>query len=147
MIFVTQFVLNALLIHRRLPQALLFPLALLGIQPGAVGRGRAARLLARLGLLRRSAQQFDQPLDCFLAIGLLRAVVGGVNDQDAIIGDTAACQIHQARFDGLGQRRRVVDVKTKLHGCGNLIDVLPARAGGAHELEVQFVLVDARAMG
>ena len=49
----------------------------------------------------------------------------------------------EPRAHVVGQRRRAARVEAQLHGGRHLVDVLPARAGGADEAFLALALVDA----
>ena len=50
-------------------------------------------------------------------------------------------KLHQPLFDLFGQRRGR-DIETQLHGRGDLVDVLAARARGADETLVDFAFIE-----
>jgi hypothetical protein len=80
-----------------------------------------------------------QPFDGVIPVLLLRAEPSRLDDQDAGIGEPA-CRKEQQPFPDLGrQRRRAPNIKAESHRRGDLVDILPARPGGAEEFEPKLV--------
>src|SRR3954452_3689576 len=106
--------------------------------------------LARLGLpprrrrgFRGFAEQGDETVQRVLSIAVLRPETLRQDHQDALPGQTPACQLLGAHGDIVGQRGRAANVEAQLYGRGQLVDVLAARARGAHERLLDLSLVDA----
>ena len=114
----------------------------LGLEPpllrGERRPGRAARLVAMGGAL----DQRGQPVARVLAVARLAGEALRENDDDAVLRRA------RARRDGSAARRRrragrrAARVEAQLDRRRNLVDVLPAGAGGAREGLAQFALVD-----
>ncbi len=119
-----------------------FPSAFFGFQslffrsPGRPG------LRARLGFLERLFHQLFESLNGGFPVLVLGPVLMRFDDQFSRGGHAPACQVHEARLDLLRQVG-VKHVKTKLRRAGNLVDILPARARGAHVYKGQLAFVDA----
>src|SRR5690242_482582 len=117
----------------------LFPLSFDGgaltfrFQPAATRRRRRPCGAARDRGPRRTADQFDQALERVLAVALLGPVALGGDEEHALLAEPSAGQPLQPRADVARQRRRAADVEAQLHRRCQLVDVLPAGTGGAHE--------------
>src|SRR5690606_11572982 len=96
---------------------------------GAGGAGRDAPLWHR----QAGGNERRQALARILAVALLGAEALRVDHQHAVVGQPPVAPRQQARTQRLWQRRRAGDVEPQLDGAGNLVDVLPAGAAGAHE--------------
>jgi hypothetical protein len=64
---------------------------------------------------------------------LLRPVALRGDDQHPVLRQLPSCKRRQPGADILGQGGRAADVEADLNRARNLVDVLPARAGGADE--------------
>ncbi len=114
---------------------------LLGIQPAEprreawLGRNATHRPLGGL------SQQLEQALHRVGAVALLGAKALRDNDNPPVARQATAGKSAQALLHRLGKTRRAIDVKAQLNGARHLVDVLPARPGGAHEtfLDPRFV--------
>jgi disulfide bond formation protein DsbB len=105
----------------------------------AFARGpRGARGLARLGLVARLADEFEQALEGVGAIAVLHAKALRGDGDHALARSAAAGKCYQPRPYVVGQRRRMRGVEPQLYCGGDLVDVLTAGAGGAHELLFEF---------
>lgn len=94
--------------------------------------GRAGGL-ARFRLVAGFAYQREQPFQRVGAVAALQAKALRGNGDHAVRGNAVAGECYQAFAHVVRQRRRVPSIKLKLHGRRNLVDVLPAGAGGTHE--------------
>jgi hypothetical protein len=70
-----------------------------------------------------------------------------IEDQHPPLGDAVSCQGHQPYFYLGRQSRRFSDIKSQLYGCRYLIDILPSRARGPHEIDLEFALIDRQGWG
>src|SRR5579863_1616256 len=104
--------------------------------------GRPPRNRAR----HRLAQQFDQPIDRISAVALLGAEALRVNHDHAVLGHAVAGEPDEARLR-IRRQRDPARVEAQLRGSGELVDVLAARPGGAHEGNIELVLVDHKVAG
>src|SRR6185437_3225730 len=109
--------------------------ALFALQPSLLrpeGRlGRAARGRPDRGF----AQQFDQPVDCVGAVALLGAEALRKDHDHAVLGHALAGEPIEPRAQ-IVRQHDASGVEAQLRGGGELVDVLPARAGGAHEADL-----------
>ena len=112
--------------------ALTFQAAHLGGQSGP-------GLAARAGGNGCPADQLNQALKGSLAVLFLRAVLAGVNEQHAIRGDAAACQLEQPEAHIIRQRS---GIEPKLRLGGDLVHVLPAWTRTLHKVHLNVRLVD-----
>jgi hypothetical protein len=63
-------------------------------------------------------------------------VAGGVDYQNSVLGHAASRELDNPLAHRAFQRRRAGDVKSELHGGGDLVDVLSAGTRGANEIEL-----------
>src|SRR5690606_5763315 len=96
---------------------------------GAGGAGRDAPLRHR----QAGGNEGRQALARILAVALLGAEALRIDHQHAVVGQAPVAPCQQPLAQGLGQGRGTGDVEPQLDGGGNLVDVLPAGAAGAHE--------------
>lgn len=115
---------------------------LFGGQPasagGACGPGRQAAPWP----FRRPPDQDGQTVKGVLAVLLPAAESLGIDDQHPIAGDPPAGDSLQPTPGFVGQGAGPGNVKAKLNGSGNLVDMLSARPGGSNETLPDFVFVD-----
>ena len=112
-------------------------------------------LEARVGLVGRRgtgggcglANELAQALARVGAVALLGAVALRGDDEHALAGEAVAGEPLEPRAHAVGQRRRMAHVEAQLHRAGDLVDVLPARPGGADEALRKLAFVDADAVG
>ena len=121
----------------------LFDLAslLFALDPAFLCRPGRLRFFSRLGPLRGQADQPHQTLERVLAVPLLGTELAGFDEEDAVLGDTPACQADEARTHVPGERGGVSYVEAELDSCGHLIHVLPARPRCADEVELHLAVV------
>ena len=99
-----------------------------------------------IGLHHGFAQYFEQAVDGVGAVAFLGAEALGVDHDHAFLGHALAGNPVQPQACVLRQRD-LARIETEL-GCGReLVDVLPARAGGADEADLDIVLVDREVAG
>src|ERR1700720_3210228 len=91
--------------------------------------------------------QLDEAVERILSVALLGAVTLRHDDQNAVAGEPAARQPFQPHAHVGGQRGRAAHVEAQLHGARELVDVLAARPGSAHEALLQLAFLDADAVG
>src|SRR5689334_25018755 len=94
----------------------------------------------------RLAQQFDQPFDRISAVALLAAETLRVDHDYAVLGHALAGKPADSRRD-VGSQRDPAGIETQLRRGRELVDVLPARAGGANERNLDLVLVNREIAG
>jgi hypothetical protein len=82
-----------------------------------------------------------------LPVLLLGAEALRRDNEDAILRHAAAGELGEANRDVVRQRRRAAHVEAELHGARHLVDVLPARPGGAHEALLDLALVERDGLG
>ncbi len=82
--------------------------------------------------------QFVQSRPGFGSICLLGTVLAGRYDQHAVLRHAIARQHAEAPSYFIGKRRRLTNIKAKLDGCGNFVDILPARTGGTNKGYCKF---------
>src|SRR5262245_19870000 len=125
-----------------LPQALDLGATFLRLDPPLARSlgwlGRPARDRAHRG----APDELDQPVERVLAVGLLRAVALRLDHQHALAGEPSAGEPLEPRTHLGGQARRAAHVEAQLDRGRDLVDVLPARAGGADEALLELALVD-----
>src|SRR5262249_13003997 len=110
------------------------------------GGGRPGRM-ARLRWLGRAPDQFDEPFARLLAVALLGAGALGDDDEHAPRpGPPAGPALEAGGHVGM-QRRRMAHVEAQLHCRRQLVDILAAGTGRAHEALLDLALVDANALG
>lgn len=105
--------------------------------------GRAARPWP----LNRLAQQPHQPLNRILAIRSLGTKASGLDAQHAISPDSSARQTPQPCANILRQGGAGEDIESQADSRGYLVDVLPARPGGANEVEMNLAFVNGEIWG
>src|SRR5579862_9913237 len=115
--------------------------AFLAFQPALLGAerrpGRAARRRAHHGF----AKQLDQTFDRISAIPLLGAEALGMDDDDAVLGHALAGKALQPGA-GVLRQHHAARVEAQLGRGRELVDILPAGAGGADKADLEIVLVD-----
>src|SRR5262249_2757132 len=88
-----------------------------------------------------SLNECDEPgLRCFSILGL-GTVLPAVDDEDSFARHSAASQCREPFFHR-GWQSRSSDVETQFNRCGDLVDVLAARARGADELFFDVRIVE-----
>src|SRR5579862_6769692 len=97
---------------------------------------------ARLGRQGGPGEQLRQPRAGVLAVAFLRTEAVRGDDQDSIAAKLAPGQGLQAPAHGVIEITRPVDGIAQLHRAFDLVDVLPARPGGADEMLLERGLVD-----
>jgi hypothetical protein len=116
--------------------------AMFAFQPSFLGRQRGLGLFADFGPLGCLADQAYQAGNSVPAVLFLGAEPTGIDDKTAFFGHTLSGQTGKAVPNLFGERRGMGHIERELHGRGNLIDILTARARGADELLVNFFLTD-----
>src|SRR6185312_9717937 len=106
------------------------------------GRLRHLGLAARRRLHRRLANEIGETITRLRAVARLVAVFLRDDDDHALFRKAAAGEPHQPYRDVVRQRGRAPRVEPELHRARYLVDVLPARPGGAHEGLLQFGVLD-----
>ena len=86
--------------------------------------------------------KFGEPGAGVGAVAFLRAVALRDEQEHAVLRHPPPGELGQARQHTRGQRRRARGVEAQLHGRGNLVHVLPARAGRQHEALLDLLLRD-----
>ena len=116
---------------------------------GLIGLGRFASLLLMLNLLLCAFNLLPvHPLDgaSVLAgvatVALLGAESPRVDDEHPVVGETATRDGGETLAHVVGQGRGPRHVETQLHRGRDLVHVLTARPGGAHEVLLELGLVD-----
>src|SRR5262245_46824824 len=71
----------------------------------------------------------------------------GVDHEHALAGEPAAGEAFEPRAHVVGKARRAAHVEAQLNRARKLVDVLPARAGGASEVLLELALGDADRRG
>ena len=129
------------LVHRSL--AHLFDIAafLFRVDPFAFRRQGRAGFDAKFFAFGGFAQQCQKPFYRILLVAFLGAVTLRVKNDFAVIGQLAACQFAQSITHALRQFRQVIDAHAHLYRGRYFIDVLAARSGCAHELELQVAFI------
>jgi len=131
----------------RSPGLLCLPSPAFRLQPadprscGWLGRAAGPRLLNRL------AQQPHQPLNRILAIRALGTKASGLDAQHAISPDSPARQTPQPCANILRQGGAGEDIESQADSRRHLVDVLPARPGGANEVKMNLAFVDGETAG
>ena len=100
-------------------------------------------MVARRGTGRTMAsrKQFEQPVDGVGAVALLGAEALRVDHDHAVLGHALAGEAIEPKC-GIFRQRDPARVETQLRRGRELVDVLPAGAGSAHEGDIDVVLVD-----
>lgn len=88
------------------------------------------------------ADQLHKPVDRVLTIPSLRTEPPSVDNEYAVFSNPPASQRNQTLANPNGQGGGVRHVKTKLHSCGNLVDILPTRSRRANELLLDLGLIN-----
>src|SRR5262249_6387047 len=107
------------------------------------GPGRAARHRPH----GRGADELGQALERIGAVALLGAVVLRRDHQHAVAREPSAREPLEPRAHLVGERGRTAHVEAQLHRGRELVDVLPARAGGADEALDELALVERDMVG
>ena len=105
---------------------------------GLAGFGRATWLFALL----RFGDEHGEPLARVFAVARLAREFLREDDDHAVLRRPRARQLDQLDRDVVGKARRAARVEAQLHGGRNLVDILPAGAGGANESLDDLALVD-----
>lgn len=129
------------------PQSLSVATSLLGFEPTFFGSERGARGTTRGVHLSSLKDERDQPRQCVVPIAFLAAKAFGFDDQYPFASETSPCEFAQATTHVFRERRRHRHVKAQLHSGRNFIHVLPAGAGCAHKVFLDFAFVDRNAGG
>src|SRR5882724_1006649 len=104
--------------------------------------GGPSRNGARHGL----AQEFDQTLDGIGAIALLGAEALRMNHDHAVLGQALAGEPGEARL-GVRRQRYPAGIEPQLRSSRELVDVLAAGSRGAHEGDIDVVIIDCEVAG
>src|SRR5262249_22952470 len=126
-----------------LPQTFDGGAALLGLQALLARAGGRLGRAARNGRHRGAPDQVHETFARVLAIARLGAMAVGVDHEHALAREPAAGEAFEPRAHVVGKARRAAHVEAKLNRARKLVDVLPARAGGADEVLLEFALGDA----
>ena len=114
----------------------------LAFKPALAGCAGGTRRPPSLAGGGRLADQRNQALDGVAAIHLLAAEAVRRDDQHAVAAGALAGQHAQPLQHPWRQRCRARNVEAQLYRGGDLVDVLPPRAGSADEGKLDFVLVE-----
>src|SRR3954469_3109863 len=115
--------------------------ALLALEPALLGaKGRLCRA-PRLRPDHGFAEHLRKPVDGVLAVALLGAEALGLDHDDTVLGHALPCEPGEAQR-GILRQRQFARVEAQLGRGRDLVDVLPARAGGADKADLDIVLVD-----
>ena len=97
---------------------------------------------AWLGGNSGAADKVHEAVDRVGAVSPLGAEAPGLDDKHPAIGEAPPGKLAQALLYLVVQRGAGRDVESQLDGRGDLVDVLPTRAGTANELKGDLVLAD-----
>jgi len=117
------------------------------LQPSFLGGQRGFGPFSDFGFLGCLADQAHQSGNSVLAVLLLVAEPPAIDDKTAFLGHALSGQAGKAVPNVFGKRRGMGHIEAKLHGRGNLIDILTTGAGGADELLMNFFLIDRYRVG
>ena len=107
-------------------------------KPTNLGGKRGSAGTAGLRHDFRAGDQFVQPRPGFGSISLLRPVRARGDDQHAVLRGATAGECEEALPHVGWERWRLADIEAQLDGSGNLVHVLPARAGTANKGHGEF---------
>ncbi len=99
--------------------------------------------MAGFWLFEGVSQQFFKATEDGRPVLLLGAGLARLQDEQAVPGHAPAGQAPEASFH-LSRKISPIDIEAQLHGRGNFIDVLPARARSARKDEGQCPFIDAQ---
>jgi hypothetical protein len=133
---------GAILFRLRTAQVFDLAAAMFALQPPFPGRTRGPCPFADFGLFGRLPDQAHQAGNGVLAVLFLGAEPPGIDDQMPFFGHPLSAQPGKTFPNIFGQGRRMGHIEAELNGSGDLIDILPARPGGADELLMNFFLSD-----
>ena len=77
-----------------------------------------------------------------MAITILGAEPFGLDNKEAVFGDFSACQLNQTGPHVIRQIGRIPDIKAKLNGRGDLVDMLAPRSRRPDEMQFDFILMN-----
>src|ERR1700722_9451838 len=115
--------------------------ALFALQPALLRAEGRLGWAARRRPHHRLAQEFEQAIDGVGAVALLGAETLGMNHDHAVLGHTASGEPVEP-ISGIGSKPDPAGIEAQLRRGRELVDVLPARPGGADEGDLDVVLVD-----
>src|SRR5262249_32940148 len=130
-----------------LPQAFDGGAAFLGLQALLARAGGRLGRPARNGRHRGALDQVHETFARVLAVARLGAMAVGVDHEHALAREPAAGEAFEPRAHVVGKARRAAHVEAQLNRARQLVDVLPARAGGASEVLLELALGDADRRG
>src|SRR5579859_6972513 len=119
-------------------QALLVALMAFAIQPPALGSLAGSRLLARLGWMQGAFYELHHPLDGVGAVAFLGAVPLRLDDEHAFVREPRSRQGLEPKPHSRREAGALAEVPAQFHGARHLVDVLPTRARGAHEAQLEL---------
>src|SRR6266446_4761206 len=128
-------------------QALGAPRPRLVLESALARRARGSGRLTRFGDSERAADEVGEPLVRLAAVALLGAVVARNDEDRAVRGEPPSAQGLEARLDAVREHRAALEIKAQLRRGRDLVDVLPARAGGAYERQRQLAVRNLDASG
>lgn len=102
---------------------------------------RRLRGLAHLRALDGFADEIDEPVKRVLAISFLGAEAPRGEDEDTVLGEPVTGKLREPRAHILGQGWRAAHIEAKLHGGGELVDILSARSAGPQKALFKLTLV------
>jgi len=118
----------------------------LGLEPFLARDRPRFRRLTPPRLLRRLGNQFDKPLPSGLPISCLCPMLAAVDQQHTIASHSAGREREQSILD-VGWQRRGAHIEPELDGRRDLVDVLTARSGRAHEPLLDRAIVNRDVVG
>lgn len=119
----------------------------LGFQAFHLHAARDFSFLARLGRVRGLLHQRDEPRKRVGAVALLGAEAICAQHNFTIEREPAPGQLFEPHAYVIGQGREPAQPEAQLNGGGHLIDVLPARPGGADEALLKVALIKGKVIG
>ena len=88
--------------------------------------------------MRRGLQQIDQAVQCIVAIHRLGTKPPRLNHQHPAVSHASSRQAPQPRLELVVKIFGLRNIKTQFDRARNLVHVLTAGSGRAHELPLQF---------
>lgn len=99
-----------------------------------------------LGYHHGICDELLQSAQRILLVLFLGPVFLGLDDDDAILGQSLTAECQQSLLIGLGQRG-MRNVKTEMDGAGDLVDILAPGPAGPDKMDLDFIIRDAYYVG
>lgn len=91
--------------------------------------------------------KFDQAIHSVLPVAILRSKSSGLDNEASVLRHFVAGNTNQTGANSVGKRRRIFDIKTKLHSCRHFIDILSSRPWRSDEAQFDLIFMNGNGGG